>query len=187
MAEVKVLLEGYLMKDSPSGRGSCCTISLIRAGDIVMVVDPGTVVDQKLIVDALLKEGLEVSDVTHVGITHGHMDHYRNIGMFADAISVDYDGIWTKDECVYSNKDEVVEIGDGLKTVKTPGHSHDSITFLVETSRGLVAVCGDVYWKKDYPEEDVFARDKGKLNESRVRVLEMADFIVPGHGGEYKA
>lgn len=192
MAEVKVLLKGYLMKESSSGKGSCSTISLIKdkgieGKDMVMIVDPGTVLAQNLIAEALSAEGLSVLDVTHVGITHGHMDHYRNIGMFSRAKSVDYDGVWDGDVCEYSNKKEIVKISDGIVAIKTPGHSHDSITFLVETSRGKVAVCGDVFWKKDYPPDDVFARDKESLTKSREKVLKMANFIIPGHGEEYKA
>lgn len=187
MAEAKVLLNGYLMKDSPSGMGSCSTISLVRDGSMVMVIDPGTVVDQKLIVDALLKEGLSVDDVTHVGITHGHVDHNRNNGMFPTAVTLNYDGIWSADECVYSNEEQIVRISDDVQTVKTPGHSYDSITFLVSTPSGKVAICGDVFWKKDYPrvEDDPYASDRVELVKSRAKVLEMADAIVPGHGEEF--
>jgi len=200
MAEVKVLLKGYLMKDSPTGMGSCSTISLIRTKDftgkdLIMVVDPGTCLSQNLIRDALKAEGLTCDDVTHVGVTHSHMDHFRNIGMFPNAISVNYDGIWTADECVYSNEDDVLQIGEGLKTVKTPGHSYDSITFLVETSESgagagadvSVAICGDVFWQKDYPkvEDDPYASDRAELVKSRAKVLEMADAVIPGHGEKY--
>jgi len=192
MAEVKVLLKGYLMKDSPTGIGSCSTISLIKTKDLegkdlIMVVDPGTAQSQDLIKNALRAEGLTCDDVTHIGITHSHMDHYRNIGMFVNAISVNYDGIWSTDECVYSNEKKILEIGEGLKTVKTPGHSYDSITFLVSTSEGDVAVCGDVFWQKDYPrvEDDPYANDRIALVGSRKDVLEMADFIIPGHGDRY--
>lgn len=192
MAEVKVLLKGYLMNESSSGKGSCSTISLIRDkvldDEMVMVIDPGTVLSQNLIIQALKKEGLSVSDVTHVGITHGHMDHYRNIGMFPNAKSVDYDGVWDGDVCEYSSGEDVVKISDNVSTVKTPGHSPDSITFLVTTSRGIVAVCGDVFWKKDYPataDDDKFARDKKALELSREKVFKIADFIIPGHGEEY--
>lgn len=188
MAEVKVLLKGYLMKESSSLKGSCSTISLVRDGEMVMIVDPGTVLNQNLIIEALNGEDLAVSDVTHVGITHGHMDHYRNIGMFPGARSVDYDGVWTGDVCEYSSGEDVVRISNCVSTVKTPGHSHDSITFLVSTSRGVIAVCGDVFWKKDYPltaDDDMFAGDKNALKLSREKVLKMADFVIPGHGEEY--
>ena len=194
MAEVKVLLKGYLMKDSPSLKGSCSTISLVRGKDLdgnemVMVVDPGTTVSQDLIIEALKKEGLNVDDVTHVGITHGHMDHYRNISMFKNAINVDHDGIWRKDECEYSSTEEIVKISDDVSTMKTPGHTADSITFLVQTDRGVVAVCGDVFWLKDYPlrpEDDEFGSYATELRESREKVLKMADYIIPGHGEEYE-
>lgn len=194
MAEVKVLLKGYLMEDSPSGKGSCSTVSLVKdkdfsGKDMIMVIDPGTTLNQGLIADALKKENLKVSDVTHVGITHAHMDHYRNIGMFENAISVDYDGVWDKDECKYSNKEEVVKINENITTIKTSGHTNDSITFLIKTGKGLVAVCGDVFWLKDYPlnpEDDEFGSDSEKLRKSREKVLKMANFIIPGHGEMYK-
>jgi len=186
MAEVKVLLKGYL------GDGSCSTVSLVRdvletGEQMVMVVDPGTVKSQNLIVEALKSEGLASEDVTHVGITHGHMDHFRNIGMFGMAKAVDYWGIWSGDDCVSSDKEDMVKISGGVKTVKTPGHSYDSITFLVFTSEGEVAICGDVFWKKDYPkvEDDPYASDRAELVKSRTKVLEIADAVIPGHGEKY--
>lgn len=198
MAEVKVLLKGYLMEDSSFGKGSCSTISLIKDEDLngekmIMIVDPGTTKSQDLIQEALKKEGLDVKDVTHVGITHGHMDHYRNIGMFPNAKCVNYDGIWDGDVCEYSNEREEVRLTDNISVLKTPGHSYDSITFLINveegTSKGKVAVCGDVFWKKDYPltpSDDSYAENGEFLKLSREKVLKMADFVIPGHGEMYK-
>jgi len=50
-----------------------------------MVVDPGNLKNKKILVDALKKEGLTIDDVNIVCITHSHLDHYRNIGMFPGA------------------------------------------------------------------------------------------------------
>ncbi|MFH1506081.1 MAG: MBL fold metallo-hydrolase [archaeon] len=183
MAEVKVLVKGYVADEE--GGHSCSTISLVRNEDIVMVVDPGTVADQKIIVDALKKEGLSIDEVNVVCITHSHMDHYRNIGMFPNAKALDHLGWWIKD--VWKERKD--KISDDIEIIRTPGHGSDSITLLVKTDKGKVAICGDVFWKKDFPktpEDDPYADDRETLKESRKKLLEIADYIVPGHAGMFK-
>lgn len=87
-AQVKVLIEGYTNADSKAESGgeekTCPTVSLVRDGDLIMVVDPGILESQQILVDALQKQGLGVDDVNMVCITHSHIDHYRNIGMFPE-------------------------------------------------------------------------------------------------------
>ena len=56
---------------------------------------------------------------------------------------------------------------------------------LVKTDKGKVAICGDVFWKKGLPKVDPYADSPKELVKSRAKVLEMADFIVPGHSGMY--
>ena len=145
---------------------------------IVMVVDPGTLKSQDDLVKALKRQGLKVSDVTHVCITHSHMDHYRNIGMFKDAKVLDHWGLWDHDIV----DDWEPQFSKNIKIIKTPGHDYSGITLLVNTNKGTIAVCGDVFWKKDFPKKDAYASDKKKLEKSRKLVLKKADFIVPGHG-----
>ena len=40
--------------------------------------------------------------------------------------------------------------------------------------------------KKGFPKKDPFAVDLIKLEESRKKVVKMADYIIPGHGGIYR-
>ena len=42
------------------------------------------------------QEDLTVEDVNVVCITHSHIDHYRNIGMFPEAKVLEYFGMWEK-------------------------------------------------------------------------------------------
>ncbi len=181
MAEVKILIEGYTSNDLGEEK-TCPTISLVKDGELNMVVDPGVLPDQKMLVEALAKEGLSVENIDIVCITHSHIDHYRNIGMFPNAKTLEFFGLW--DGNTVSDWDE--NFTDDIKIIKTPGHNYDGITFLVETNEGVVAICGDVFWKKDYPEKDIYASDDQKLKESRKKVLELADYIIPGHAGMFK-
>ncbi len=181
MAEVKILIEGYTSEEKEA-ENSCCTITLIKDKNINMVVDPGTVKDRQLIIAALKREGLAIEDINYVCITHSHMDHYRNIGMFPQAKALDYYGVWEKDTCVDWNP----QFTENIKIIKTPGHDRTSISLLVKTKKGIIAVVGDVFWKENSPQHDPYASDEEKLKESRKLVLEKADFIIPGHGNIYQ-
>ena len=60
-AEVKILVKGFTNADSIAEIGkerTQATITLVKDGDLVMVVDPGILEDQQVLVDALLKENL---------------------------------------------------------------------------------------------------------------------------------
>lgn len=48
-------------------------------------------------------------------------------------------------------------------------------------------VAGDVWWFYDMtPVEDEMAWNQGKLEESRKKVLKIADWIIPGHGKMFR-
>lgn len=185
-AQVKILVEGYTNADSVAETGeekTCATISLVRDGDLVMVVDPGILESQQVLVDALQKEGLTVGDVNIVCITHSHLDHYRNIGMFPNAKTLEYFGLWDGNNV----KEWSEQFTPNIQILRTPGHDYTGITLFVRTDDGVVAICGDIFWKENYPEEDSYAANPQKLITSRKLILEMADWIIPGHAGMYKA
>ena len=185
MAEVKILIEGYTNADAVAEGGeekTCPTITLVKDKDIVMIVDPGVLEDQKILIDKLKEENLTIDDINVICITHSHIDHYRNIGMFPKAKTLEYWGLWDRNMV----EDWKEQFTDDIRIIKTPGHNYDNITLLVKIDKGIVAICGDVFWKENFPENDPNASDKEKLKESRKKVLEIADYIVPGHGKMYK-
>lgn len=185
MATIKVLVEGFTNADS-SSKGeperTCPTVSLVLDKNIVMVVDPGVLDSQKILADALKKENIRIEDVNFVCITHSHIDHYRNIGMFPEAKTLEYFGLWSGGEV----KDLPEQLADDIKIIKTPGHDNTSITLLVKTEKGIVAICGDVFWKENSPKKDAYAQDQKELEKSRKKVLKMADWVIPGHGPMFK-
>ena len=181
MAKVEILQTGYSSTES-NGRSSP-TISLVVDENKKIIVDPGVVKDQKVIVDALKKHNLAISDVDFVFVTHWHPDHARNVGMFEKAVVIDWWGWWENDLF----KDFSGKLTKDIKIIKTPGHSYDGTSMLVKTDRGTVAICGDVFWQEDYPEKDPYAQDLKALQKSRQKVLKLADFIIPGHGAMFKS
>jgi glyoxylase-like metal-dependent hydrolase (beta-lactamase superfamily II) len=76
-APIDVLVVGYA--DMPSVAG---TVGLVRDGDRVIVVDPGMVKSRALILDPLERLGISPDDVSHVFVSHHHLDHTVNIALF---------------------------------------------------------------------------------------------------------
>ena len=181
MAEVKVLVRGYTSSESGDEK-TCATISLIKDEKINMIIDPGVLISQQILIDALKKEGLDIKDINYVGLTHSHIDHYRNIGMFPDAKTIEFYGIWDKNTVIDWKED----FSKNIKIIKTPGHSRTGISFLVNTKEGKIAIVGDVFWKENYPEVDEYANDMNELQKSIELIFKLADFIIPGHSDMYK-
>ena len=184
MATVDILIEGFTSDDG-EGDGNettCCTMTLVRDGNLVMVVDPGTLKSQDIMKKALGKFDLKVEDVNVVFLTHSHIDHFRNVGMFPDAKVIEFFGEWVEDRV----EDRKNKISEDIEIIETPGHAATGLTLLVKTDKGRVAICGDVFWKENFPESDPYADEPEKIAESRKRVLDSADYIVPGHAGMYE-
>jgi len=187
-AEVKILVEGFTNADSVEEGGAertQPTITLIRDEDLLMVVDPGILESQQDLIDALARENLTAQDIDVVCITHSHIDHYRNIGMFPSAKTLEYFGLWHENTV----EDWPENFTENIRVLHTPGHDYTGITLLVKITDELVAICGDVFWKENYPEDphdDAFASNPEKLRESRKMIFKMADWIIPGHGPMYE-
>ncbi|MBT4870527.1 MAG: MBL fold metallo-hydrolase [Candidatus Diapherotrites archaeon] len=185
VAEVKVLIEGSTNADGLAEgeeERSWPTITLIKDNGLNIVTDPGTLRNQRLLIDALAKENLTVDTIDMVFLTHSHIDHFRNVGMFPTAKVLEFYGIWEEDTV----EEWKEQFSEDIQIIKTPGHIANGLTFLVKTKKGVVGVVGDVFWKENFPEKDEYASDLAKLAESRKLVLREADFIIPGHGPLFK-
>ena len=128
-----------------------------------MIVDPGILPNQNLLVEKLAEHGLTPADVNVVFLTHSHFDHYANVSLFNQAKVLEYFGLWEGGVI----EDWPVQFSKDIKIIKTPGHDYSSLAALVKTDKGVVAICGDVFWQKDYPKDDPYAPDRERLAASR--------------------
>lgn len=177
-AEIHVLFEGYI------GEHTASTVALIRDGDARIVWDPGMVPSQRVITEPLRRLGVEPQDVTDVIMSHHHPDHTLNVGMFPNARVHDhwatYRGdLWVDREC------EGFDVSPNVRLARTPGHTTECLTVLASTAAGVVALT-HLWWSAEGPPEDPYADNAGALHESRERILEVADVIVPGHGAMFR-
>ena len=156
-------------------------INILRAQKPTLV-DCGSTFNINIKYLKKILKSIGIHTIEKVIITHSHIDHYRNIGMFPTAKTLEYWGIWYEDKVV----DWKEQFTDDIRIIKTPGHNYDGITLLVKTEKGIIAICGDVFWKENFPDDDPYASDKEKLKESRKKILKLADYIIPGHGKMFK-
>ena len=185
MATVDVLVTGHVEQTDAGDSSVHPTVSLVRDGDLVVVVDPGILDDPARITEALAGHGVTPADVTHVFVTHHHLDHTRNVGMFPRAKVVDVDSVY--DGSLWLEHDgDGYRLGDALRVIETPGHARECAALVVETDEGTV-VLTHAWWFEDMtPVVDPLAWDQAALERSRERILAIADVVVPGHGAPFR-
>lgn len=191
MTTLKVLIPGYAIDKGDYWLASSST-TLISAGDIKIIVDPGT--NRSLLLQKLSEENLKVEDINYVFITHYHPDHNLLMGIFTKATVID-DTMCYQDDKQWDH--EFLIPNTDLKIIKTPGHDQFHSSLIVPTEEGNILVAGDVFWWPDDEEQktdtksllnhtDPFEKNHQQLVDSRQKVLEIADWIVPGHGKMFK-
>lgn len=123
---------------------------------------------EKDLVNSLAKVGLKPSDIDLMLYTHLHNDHAGNAQLFTNTRSIaqfdDYDNLLNPcygetvrrdhDPAVIpylkENKDLILVDGDmdlceGIRIIKTPGHTRGSQSFVVNTTNGLRVFVGDLF------------------------------------------
>jgi glyoxylase-like metal-dependent hydrolase (beta-lactamase superfamily II) len=176
-ARLDVLFTGYA-DDRVAG-----TVSLIREGDRVIVVDPGMVPSRAAILDPLKGLGVAPGDVTDVVLSHHHPDHTVNIALFGEVPVHDFQAVYLRDEWDARPADGV-NLTPSVRLLATPGHTPQDLSVLVGTDHGIAALT-HLWWADEGPLEDPYALDAGLLRTQRERVLAVADRVVPGHGAPF--
>ena len=190
MAKVTVLIEGYARKKKDYFEATSSTVLIEDSGKKILV-DPGC--NEKLLLNALAKQGLAPKDIDYIFLTHYHVDHWLNVRLFPGIDVLDGDIIYRGDkEISFSG----ILPGTSIEVIPTPGHAHEEVTLLAKTDKGIVAVAEDIFWWEDGLQkndlkslleyEDPFVKDKAQLLASRKLVLEKADWVIPGHGKMFK-
>lgn len=191
MADVKVLVRGYA-KELKNGWAASSTSTLIRSGKNIIVFDPGC--NRKKLFEALNREGIKPKDVNFIMLSHGHMDHSLLTGAFDSAKVISFESLLYTCDLMSEFKPDF--LGKDTKIIKTPGHCSEHLSLIVNTKNGKYAVAGDVFWWTDDEEQkiDINKEDSShptelnmdNLRASRKKLLESADYIIPGHGEVFR-
>ncbi|MFO8051546.1 MAG: MBL fold metallo-hydrolase [Thermoplasmatota archaeon] len=190
MADVKIAVHGEAVKRKNGWTASPNTC-LVRDSGKTVIVDPG---NHPELLEILEMSSIWPEEIDVVFLTHYHLDHTLNTSLFKYAEVVD--SRWRYNACDIIEHDGYIMDTD-LRIIPTPGHSPDCSSLILDTDEGITAVCGDLFWfKKEFKNDlgvdelmdlkDELAFHPHMLRESRKRILEMADRVIPGHGRPFR-
>lgn len=180
-ASVHLIHAGYV-RDGGRVGGS---VVLVRDGDATIVVDPGMVARRSLILEPLATHGVAPEAVTHVFLSHHHPDHTVNVALFPNAEVVDF---WARyrDDLWLDHDGDGYHLSPNSELWLTPGHTEEDATLVVRAHDAVYAMT-HLWWHADRtPEVDPLGADQAAIELGRARVLEVADVVIPGHGGPFR-
>ncbi|WP_117215341.1 MBL fold metallo-hydrolase [Allorhizocola rhizosphaerae] len=143
-----------ILADNPS--------AMTLEGTNTWVLDDGTVIDPGPADEAHLQAITAVTKIKRILITHGHPDHTDGVEPLRDMTGA-----------------TVGELPPGMQELKTPGHTADSVCFVIE---GAVFT-GDTILGRG---SSVVAWPDGNVGDYLASLEKLQDFVsvpaLPGHG-----
>ena len=157
--DIKCVVTGYLDENC----------YLIIKNNTCLVVDPGDDFNK-------IKDQIGDNKVLGVLITHSHVDHIGALRNFLTKRNIKI----FKRSNLEDNKE--YSIGDfKFKSLLTPGHSKDSVTFYFEEEK--VMFIGDFIFKESIGRCDLPGGNEQEMQDSIKKIIEYPDDIelYPGH------
>ncbi|MBN1754635.1 MBL fold metallo-hydrolase, partial [bacterium] len=155
------------------------SVVLFREGSLLILADPGD--DPGLLSGLLEHHSLKIGDINMVIATHNHSDHAANLALFPT------------EKVIHPDLQFKFIPGTPIRIIHTPGHEKKHYSLVAVTAGGIIAVAGDLFWWVEGEQQltsreqllkhpDPLAEDPGALKVSRLKILDLADWIIPGHG-----
>ncbi|MSQ07527.1 MAG: N-acyl homoserine lactonase family protein [Dehalococcoidia bacterium] len=206
MPEIEILLSGYTFNADQTRMG-LSTVTLIRGRQLTLV-DVAHFGRRNMLVEALEKRGIALSDVARVVLTHAHWDHSQNTDIFPNAEIVihekeleythnprpgDYATARYFADTLREQKVRTInketELEPGVNLIETPGHSRGHMSVVVQTAGGMVCIGGDAVSDagtvgRGTPAIIFWSEDEAR--ESVRKVLTAASVIYPGHDRPFR-
>jgi glyoxylase-like metal-dependent hydrolase (beta-lactamase superfamily II) len=182
-AAVHVLQAGYA-REGGDGERVASTVTLIKDGNVAVIVDPGMVASRQDLLAALASRDVAPEAVTDVVFSHHHPDHTVNAALFLAARIHDHWAIYDGDLWI-SREADGYQLSPSITLIATPGHTAQDITTLAAAPDGVYA-CTHAWWAADGPADDPLATEPTAMAASRARILAVASVIIPGHGPAFR-
>jgi len=174
-----------------------CSVTLIKGEKTIILFDTLTGWDSDTLIQELKYHHVNPEDINYVVCSHGHSDHVGNLNLFLHAqqhfvgSSINHKNVY-----ILHDFDESPFVLDkDIEVISTPGHTNSCISLIVRNTNyensGSVAIVGDLFEREEDIFDDSLWIDAGTENEivqrkNRLKVAEMVDFIIPGHGPRFK-
>lgn len=156
-----------------------------------IIVDTLGAWDKQQLINKLAQHDLIPDDINFVVCTHSHPDHVGNLNVFTKCKHIVGNHVYECDRYHFDAFDDnnCINISKDVTVIKTPGHTLDDVSVFVKNvhQMGDVVIAGDLFECKEDLNDDSIWKDAGSQDphlqqQNRQRVLQMADYIIPGHG-----
>jgi glyoxylase-like metal-dependent hydrolase (beta-lactamase superfamily II) len=194
--EFKVLKPGILVRDRFGNiLDARSTVTLIIGPKLLIIVDTGLRDEEDLILSALSKLNIQPQDLDILVNTHSHPDHSGNNRLFEGITFIGHRSEFSDLDKKFNYQLIETEqiLGPGVCVVKTPGHTHGSVSVFFsgkyEDNIVKCAITGDALpildnYLKWIPPGINF--DPDIALESMKKITNNAEIIIPGHDKPFR-
>ncbi|MBX6394335.1 MAG: MBL fold metallo-hydrolase [Alicyclobacillaceae bacterium] len=199
---IEVLFQGFPGKTDRGflGWSSCVLLRNGRLG----LFDTAGFPERPELIRRLREKGIAPSDIDFVVLSHYHFDHAVNVSLFPNAavylhereaahietcgdtdLAVPREMFWDVKKSgklrLLSGESGILE--ETYRWFHTPGHTPGCISLAVETQDGTWVLAGDAIKNLEEAQtgEVWMSLDPAASRKSIAKILEEADWIVPGH------
>ena len=153
-----------------------------------VLLDTGSVWAQDKLLEKLKDLNVKPEQITHLALTHGHLDHVGNIGLFKNALvhihSCHMDSK-TGLTSLYKDMHEK-PLPFGIEVFPSRGHTYEHVSYFFEYEGLRYCFAGDAVRENHFtdkvPEYYSMERRLRYLDSAR-HIFESCDVIIPGHFG----
>ena len=187
--------EGMEVYTYPENGMLDCNTYIVK-GEETALIDPGSIQTADALAKEIQRDGIDPNDIGCIVNTHLHLDHCMADDYFRELSGAEvllhplqkrYYSVVVDDVARFFGfqaprieEDGILAQLKNVEIISTPGHSPDSICFLVAGC----AICGDVIFKESVGRVDLPGGDGGQLRGS-IKEIEKFDIhdLLPGHMG----
>lgn len=174
--------------DDQAYRRALCTSTLLRGGDLCLLVDPPIADPDRMEAELSRRTGLRLQDVTDIFLTHTHGDHTVGLGCFPHAqwwagpdVAQSLNASGKFDRTVRSAEADAIH---GVEAIATPGHTSDHHSLRFDCDGASVVIAADAVMTRDFwVDRQGFhnSADFEQVARTMDNLETFADIIVPGH------
>ena len=194
-SQIDVIQQGYSRWEiRPTKMFANGTSTLVRSGQLNVIVDTLGPWDKHVIGDRLKCFNLTPDDINYVICTHSHPDHIGNLNLFTNCKHIVGHHVYKHDiyEFDLFDKNGQIQLSNDIKVISTPGHTMDDISLIVNNvdKLGTVGVVGDLFECENDLQDCNIWKEAGSENpdmqeKNRNMILKTVNYIVPGHGSMF--
>jgi len=166
--------------------------------------------NKKSLIRSLREHDLTPHDIDILFITHWHADHFMNCEIFSDSEIIMAEPAINRHRLEFNGVHDGDKIADGVQVLYTPGHTQDHASLILSTNamrykqrtqqggriigagENKVVIAGDAIVSPNYYALNKIWNYNGDFHsesmakQSVEKICEIADYIIPGHGGMFK-